>query len=609
MGNALAQGWQMRISPMTSSPMTSSFTKSSFTKLFPTRFVTRAILTAIAFSSTAHATIHDHLFANSFDIPVDAPPNVNAAARFLTQATFGPTQTDIAHLMAVGYSEWIQEQLAKPATIGEPTVEAVVTARTNDGQLVGQAQRINRWLWQSTYAPDQLRQRMAWALSQIFVISDQAAGFNKFYVEMSDYYDMLARDSFGSYRTLLGDVTYHPMMGQYLNAFHNVKGSATTSPDENYAREVMQLFSIGLIQRNTDFSPILSAGQTIPTYDQDVITQTAKVFTGFTYSDAPVSPPSFFGGGLTYAARYAPMACWGLELFSGSSPYMRHDITSKSVVAFFVGGVSDPNTLPANQTCKQDVSDELDILATHANAAPQIARQLIQHFVTSNPSPAYIARISNVFLANDGDLGDVIMAILKDNEARKPPTLTTGDSYGKLREPLLRLTAMWRAFNATAPAADQYGEITMNGSTSLTNNFAQSPLESPTVFNFYLPDYQEPGTFADNGLYSPEFQITNESTTFSSADSYYNFTAKAAQGPLTDRPLLTFSAFGTAPTAATIVSTINANMLYGSMSSGMQSSLNTMVTGLLASSPPPSVEPEWSAIYVTMLSPEFATQR
>jgi len=139
--------------------------------------------------------------------------------------------------------------------------------------------------------------------------------------------------------------------------------------------------------------------------------------------------------------------------------------------------------------------------------------------------------------------------------------------------------------------------------------FAQSPLESPTVFNFYLPDYQQPGTFADNNLYSPELQITNESTAYTAAGAYYNFTANASQGPLTDRPLLSFAAFGNAPTAAGIVAAINADMLNGTMSTTMQSTLTTMVSGLLTASPPPSLEPEWSAIYVTMLSPEYATQR
>ena len=568
------------------------------------------VLVAALAGTSAHATVHDKIFAGRFDIPADAPATANDAARFLTQATFGPTQSDIAYVMAQGVSEWIDEQLAKPATLSEPTVEAVVTARTNNAQNVSQTQRLNRWYWQAAYAPDQLRQRMAFALSQIFVISDQAAGLNKFYVEMSDYQDTLARDAFVPYRMALGDVTYHPMMGQYLNAFHNVKGSASTSPDENYAREVMQLFSIGLIQRNQDFSPLLSSGNPVPTYDQNVITETAKVFTGFTFSDAPTAPnPQFFGGGLTYAGRYAPMACWGLELFGSGSNYMKHDITTKHVVQDYVGGNWVPNTLAANQTCAQDVQEELDILASHANTAPFISRQLIQRFVTSNPSAPYIQRVANVFVSSNGDLGDVLKAILTDSEARIPPPLNAGDAYGKLREPLLRLIAMWRAFGTVAPPADQYGEIHMIGNGNLYNAFLQSPLESPTVFNFYLPDYQAPGTFADNHLYSPELQITNESTTYSTADAYYNFTANAAQGPLTDRPQITFAAFGANPTAASIVATINSTMLYGTMSSTLQTSLTTMLTSLLSASPPPSVEPEWSAIYVTMLSPDYAVQR
>jgi uncharacterized protein (DUF1800 family) len=575
------------------------------------RYTARALLLStvvlsISLASTVQATTHDHIFANNFSIPLDAPRQ-NDAERFLTQATFGPTDADVSRLMAIGYGEWIAEQLGMAATISEPSVESVVTARTNAGQSVGQTQRLNRWFWQAAYAPDQLRQRMAFALSQIFVVSDQAAGLGKFYVEMSDYQDMLARDAFGSFRDALGDVTYHPVMGMYLNAFHNVKGSATTSPDENYAREVMQLFSIGLIQRNADFSPVMVSGNTVPTYDQAAITQTAKVFTGFTFSDAPKSPPGFFGGGLTYAARYAPMACWGLELFGASSPYMRHDVSVKNVVASYIGGVSIPNAIPANQTCAQDVTDELDILATHANVAPFISRELIQRFVTSNPSPAYIQRIATVFVSSNGDLGDVVQAILTDSEARTPPPQLAGDSYGKVREPILRLTAMWRALNAQAPVADQYGEIAMIGPGGMQNALAQSPLEAPTVFNFYLPDYQQPGTFADNDLYSPELQITNESTTYTAANLYYQFTANASVAPLLDRPLLGLAALGT--TAPAIVGNINTKMLYGTMSATLQTELTTMLTSMLATQPPPSVEPEWSAVYVTMLSPEFATQR
>jgi uncharacterized protein (DUF1800 family) len=566
----------------------------------------------LAAAPCIRASTHDHLFANGFDVPADAPASNNDAARFLTQATFGPTPTDIGHLMAVGYGEWIDEQLGKSATLGEATVESVVNARTLGGQNVNNTQRLNRWFWQATYAPDQLRQRMAWALSQIFVVSDQASAIgSKYVVPLTQYQDLLAQDAFALYRQLLGDVTWHPMMGRYLNAYHNLKPSASTSPDENYAREVMQLFSIGLIERNLDFSPVLSGGLTVPTYDQTVITHTAKVFTGFTWSDAPLSPPNFYGGGLSFATQYAPMACWGIELVPPlASNKTQHDITGDDGTTGTPKSVLDGQTIPANQTCAQDVSDELDILAAHQNVAPFISRQLIQRFVTSNPSPAYVQRVATVFENSTGDLGDVLKAILLDTEARNPPALAGGDSYGKLREPILRLTAMWRAFNAAAPAADVYGEVKMIGSTSFLGSYAQAPLESPTVFNFYLPDYQQPGAFAANDLYSPEFQITNESTTYTVANSYYSFTEGAYQGmssPPTDRPLIDLSALtvnASNPTA--LVATVNADMLYGSMSAAMQSSLVNMINFLNGATPE---EKAWSAIYVTMLSPEYAAQR
>jgi len=561
----------------------------------------------------AHAATHDRLFAYGFDPAPDAPADVNEASRFLTQATFGPTAADVARLTALGYDAWIEEQLARAPTLGAPAVEQVVNARTAAAQSVSQSQRIQRWYWQAAYAPDQLRQRMAWALSQIFVISDQSSAIGNYIVPMAGYYDMLAKDAFAPYRTLLGDVTWHPMMGRYLSSFRNQKPSATTSPDENYAREVMQLFSIGLVLRDMDFSPILSNGVEIPTYDQTTITHTAKVFTGFTWSDAPLNPANFYGGGLTFAAQYAPMECFGTEHFpaSGSgSNNMRHDITgddgTTATPKTVVGGV----TIPPNQTCAQDVGDELDILAAHPNVPPFVSRQLIQRFVTSNPSPQYIERVAQVFDAPGANLGDVIKAILMDDEARHPPALASGDHYGKLREPILRLTAVWRAFNAQAQAPDAYGEVKMSAGNGQTSSFGQGPLESPTVFNFYEPDYQQPGPFADNDRYSPELQILSEASAYSTGNSYYNFSAKAYVGmsnPPTDRPLIDLSSLtANATSPAAMVATIDKSLLYGTMSANMKATLTSMLANLNGAS---AAEKAWSAIYVTMLSPEFATQR
>jgi uncharacterized protein (DUF1800 family) len=267
-----------------------------------------------------------------------------------------------------------------------------------------------------------------------------------------------------------------------------------------------------------------------------------------------------------------------------------------------------------NQSCGQDVGDELDIINEHPNVAPFVSRQLIQRFVTSNPSPAYVQRVAQVFENNGsgarGDLGDVIKAILIDPEARNPGPLVTGDTYGKLREPLLRLTAMWRAFGALAPVADQYGEVKMTGGQNFQGAFGQAPLEAPTVFNFYEPDYEQPGPLADANLVAPEFEIANEASTYSTGNTFYRFTHDAYQGmasPPTDRPLINLSSLSVnANNSAALVATVNANMLYGSMSVKMQTRLQSMVDNLAGAS---TAEIAWSAIYITMLSPEYASQR
>jgi uncharacterized protein (DUF1800 family) len=597
------------------------------------RYRVGLFVVGLAFAGTAaQATVHDVLFRGHFDIPSDAPANTNDAARFLTQATFGPVTTDVNYVMAQGVGEWIDEQLAKPATLEYATVEAVKNAHTGS---TSQSYRLNRWFWQAVYAPDQLRQRMAFALSQIFVVSDQSSAINQDNVPMSAYQDLLAKDAFGYYSTLLNDVTYSPTMGKYLNVYHNVapicSGSGatlvcTTSPDENYAREVMQLFSVGLVLLNMNGSHVTGE---IPTYDQSIITNTAEVFTGFTYGDAPTGIPgiggsgsaNFYGGGSTDAGASLPMLCFGNEYFSDNNPQMKHDVNGDGEQGGTILTVLGTNGMPSDTwipntvtpgTCAAELSAELSIISSHPNVPPFISRQLIQRFVSSNPSANYISRVATVMDTAGKDLGDVIKAILTDTEARNPPTLANGDSYGKLREPVLRLTAMWRAFNAKAPAADSFGEIKMIGGGNFQGNFGEDPLEAPTVFNFYLPDFQQPGIFSTNGLYSPEFQITNASTTYTTANTYYGFTEGAFLGmtsPPTDRPLIDLSSLtvnATNPSA--MVSTINSAMMYGKMSSTMTTSLTGMLSQLKSGGTAAS-EMAWSAIYVTVLSPEYATQR
>ena len=540
-----------------------------------------AVLSVFA-ASAAHART---FLKNGFDMPADRPASDAEAARFLTQATFGPNAADIAQVRLLGYSGWIDRQMNLVAlTAARPHMEAIAAAMVGTADNIGQNQRMSRWFHTAATGPDQLRQRAAYALSQIFVISDNGSLSGE-PIQMSEYWDLLARNAFGPYRTLLDEVTYSPSMGKYLSHFRNRKAGTGREPDENYAREVMQLFSIGLYERNIDGSYLLSGGQLVPTYDQNTITNYAKVFTGFGYNNAGTN---IFGGTNTYL----PMSCVASE----------HDVSAKTLVG---------NTpVPAGQSCANDVRDGLNLLASHANTAPFIARQLIQRFTTSNPSPAYITRVAQKFNNNGdgerGDLGAVIRQILLDPEARNtnPPA-----SFGKLREPLLRLTAVLRAWPFQLPAPTAYGEIRM-GMTNPIASYAQRPLGAPTVFNFYEPDYQPPGPIADANQFSPEMQIINETTTYSISNSLEDFTFQYYVGmpnPPTDRPLIDVTALAAlASSPAAMVEEVNQKMLYGSMSANMRSTLTGMLSFMNGAT---ASEKARSLLQLTAMSPEFATQR
>lgn len=542
--------------------------------------------TMLVCTTSAHALLHDPLFSSNFEVPTDLPASDAEAARFLTQATFGPTVAEIARLRSIGYSEWLRQEFNKPATAARPYMELVNDNRIADGQSgVSHNNRLDRWFHTAATGNDQLRQRAAFALSQILVISDQNSTLGGEPIQVSEYWDILARNAFGNYRELLDEVTWNPSMGKYLSHFRNRKASADglRQPDENYAREVMQLFTIGLIERNLDFSPMLDNGQTVPTYDQSVVTNYAKVFTGFNYNNAT----TISNGTNTYLR----MKCIEIE----------HDTTAKTVI----GGT----VLPADQTCPTDVDDGVDLLFAHPNVAPFISRQLIQRFVSSSPSPAYIQRVAQKFNDNGfgerGDLSAVVTQILLDPEARSAPTTNSG----KPREPMLKLTAMWRAFDAQMPAADQYANIPM-GMTNPSGTFGQRPLGADTVFNFFEPDYQQPGAIANAGLFSPEFQTLNESTMTSASNSYYTYSWNSYVGmssPPSNRPLLNLAplvALAGDPTA--MVAEVNKRMMYGSMSATMQNILRNMLVFMDGAS---ATDKARTVVYVTALSPEYAVQR
>lgn len=417
--------------------------------------------------------------------PIDPYQQKLQAARLLNQATFGATIDDIDYLITTGEEAWINEQLSLTPTYHMPLVEPFV-----DNEDFWRSYRISAWWQRSLYSDDQLRQRVAFALSEVFVVSEFNGVLFDSPQALTQYYDVLIEHAFSPYRELLEAVTLSPAMGVYLSMLGNEKPDVERNirPDENYAREVMQLFSVGLVELNMDGSVKLDSNQQpIPSYDQDVIKGFAHVFTGWHFN------------GTTEATWYRWWQNYNLlDTMSPVSAF--HDSEEKSLFS----GV----LLPANQSAEQDLAMALDALANHQNIAPFISKQLIQKLVTSNPSPEYIQRVAEVFINNGsgerGDLSEVVKAILLDDEARNGHTNNPA-LFGKVREPLIRATHMWRAFSLTYLS----DRIDFSWPEYF---FGQAPLASPSVFNFYRPDYSPITLKSSEDLVAPELQIATEST-------------------------------------------------------------------------------------------------
>ena len=439
------------------------------------------------------------------------------AARFLTRASFGTTQQSINELMAQGtYEKWLDAQFNTPPNLHLPRVKALATKmcanRNNDGEVLLDSWEITYprhqiWWETAVNSNDQLRQRVAFALSEIMVVSDsEGLGLSGLQLGVTSYYDLFVKHAFGNFRNLLEDVTLHPAMGDFLSFTRNQKANAEEGirPDENYAREVLQLFTIGVHQLNLDGSDKLGPdGKPIPTYDQKTIEEFAKVFTGWGYADID------WYGYFEEADHTIPLQAY--------EEY--HDTSEKHLL----NGVISP----AGQTAQQDLEFALDNIFNHPNVAPFISSQLIQRLVTSNPSPAYIERVANVFNDNGkgvkGDLKAVVKAILLDDEALQP---NKSPEFGKLREPLLRISHLWRNFPIqTVNKRGHYWEpentcgqgsypyyVFWDSLDSFANKIGQGPLQARSVFNFFRPDHSPNGMLNERGLKAPEFQIINENT-------------------------------------------------------------------------------------------------
>jgi uncharacterized protein (DUF1800 family) len=524
-------------------------------------------------------------------------PSVTAAdaARLLEQATFGVTASDVAHVQSVGIDAYLSEQLAYPATqytgysytphtaaagcIGDgsnPPDASSLCAR--DEYSPFQVQR--DFFTHALKNPDQLRQRVAFALSQIMVVSSveiyEAYG-------LADYQNILLRDALGNYRTLLQDVTLSPTMGHYLDMANSDETNPQngTVPNQNYAREVLQLFSIGLIELNPDGTPQLDAsGAPIPTFEGTTIEGFASVFTGWTYpplagANSQWTNPINFDGTMVAFPDH-------------------HQAGTKALLNGY--------TVPANQTPAQDLQDALDDIFNHPNVGPFVSKQLIQHLVTSNPSPAYVARIAAVFADNGqgvrGDLSAVVRAILTDTEARGDAPAT--NLFGHLREPALFITSTLRSLGGTSD-----GVLPRSASSAMGQ-----PMFSPeTVFNFYPPSYQVPGT----QTLAPEFGIENAATALARAN-FIN--TVIMQGGAAADPTVSGSTGTTinltplagAANSSALIAQLNQTLMHGSLSSAANNIILTAVNSVAANSSNPLAAAQ-AASYLILTSAQYQVER
>jgi uncharacterized protein (DUF1800 family) len=547
------------------------------------------------------------------------------AARLLQQATFGPTPAEINRVKAMGVVAWVDDQLAKPKTsytafpwypASRPQTPTGQTwpfctyaqytttpynastpcncnnqpGTTNQCQrdVYGIFQLQKQFFMNALYAPDQLRHRVAWALSQIIVTSalqDPIAYGNR------DYQQLLLDHAFGNFAELLTQVTVNPFMGNYLDTVNNRKAAGARQPNENYAREILQLFSIGLWELRDDGTLLTDAfGNPVPTYDQADITELSRVYTGWVYPPLPGQTVRL-NATVSY---HAPMVALETE----------HDTGAKRVL--------DLGTLSAGLTAAWDVTNANNLIFTHPNVGPFIAKQLIQQLVTSNPSPKYVKDVVAVFNNNGagvkGDLKATVRAILLHAEARAPRNPVVS-AFGKLKEPVLYVTGALRALGAQSDGVDPISRVRAMG---------QDVYASPTVFNYYPADYVVPGT----ALAGPPFGIFDATTYFTRANWAYNQLTLAASctgnvcGPAPDTSVV--NAVGTrvdytalaaiAADPAALVDRVDDLLLQKSMSRFMRQQIISAVAAYPSASAADLLNRARTAVYLTVSSPRFQTE-
>jgi uncharacterized protein (DUF1800 family) len=453
---------------------------------------------------------------------VRRPANDTEAARFLLQASLSASTAAIAEVRSEGYEPWLDRQIRASieqtgrqflASRGYDQVDA---NRHYDNSITGDYMAWSQLL----SGGNSVRKRVAFALSEFFVVGLSGISLTWRGPAIAEYWDILNRQAFGNFRDLLQDITLNPAMGVFLNTRGNRRADTSGRvPDENYAREVMQLFTIGLFELNPDGTPRLNNGNPIETYTSADVSNLARVFTGYDFDFFGLTSTPEVGGTRQipdpeYARRpmTADPARWGPPRTTGF-----HSPEAKTFLGL---------TIPANTNAADSLRLALDHLFNHANVGPFFARQMIQRLVTSNPSPAYVGRVAAVFANNGsgrrGDLGAVFKAILTDSEALDNANIAN-PNFGKLREPVLRFAQLSRTFGARSTS----GNWLIGDLTDAASALGQSPLRSPSVFNFFRPGYFPANTeIANRNLLAPEFQLVNETSTA----GYINFLERAVAG-------------------------------------------------------------------------------
>ncbi|GAB4218065.1 MAG: DUF1800 family protein [Rhodoferax sp.] len=517
-------------------------------------------------------------------------PAQTDAARLLIQASFGPTEAEIDRVAAMGPEAWLQQQLSTPSM--DTHWDYVMVRKGPVGCTVCDAKYINAVMesfWQQAVrGPDQLRQRMVFALSELFVVSTVNSPVSTQEYAHASYLDMLSRHAFGNFRDLLEAVSTHPTMAHYLSHMRNDKEDPVSGrlPDENYAREVMQLFTIGLWQLNEDGSRKKDTqGRDIPTFTQADVMGLAKVFTGLSWAGPDTENGRWMGW------RDRP---WNQPL----QHYPQHHSSSEKR---FLGV-----TVPANTPGPESLKIALDTLFNHPNVGPFLGKQLIQRLVTSNPSPAYVARVARAFNNSQGVRGDmkaVLRAVLLDPEARDPARAAQAD-WGKLREPILRFSAWLRAFDAkTARQGYRFAIWNLEDPVS---SIGQNPLRAPSVFNWFRPDFAPQGDLADRGLVAPEFQITHDTT----VTGYANFVVNLVErgfGWNETRLVPDYSAeLALADDPIALLNRLDKVLLAGQLSPETRGTVLAALGSLPASNPAKRVQ---TAVALLMLSPDFMVQK